>query len=59
LDPTAALVRALEAISKGDRVESFDALQDLCGWLGKGGFLPDVYEAIRKFDQSNEEDSES
>jgi hypothetical protein len=50
LDPTAALIRALEAMRDGDRVEAFDALQDLAGWLAKGGFLPDVYAALRELE---------
>jgi hypothetical protein len=59
LDPTAALIRALQAIRDGDRVEAFNAFRDLTEWMGKGGFLPDVYAAIREFGQTDEEKSDS
>jgi hypothetical protein len=59
MDPTATLRRFLEAVRVGDRVEAFHALQDLAGWLAKGGFLPDIYVAIREFERADEEDSDS
>lgn len=42
MDPTAALRRILEACLDDDRDEVLDAMQDLAGWIEKGGFLPQI-----------------
>lgn len=40
MDPDACWKRALEAIEASDLDEAIAALEDLCTWLGKGGFHP-------------------
>ena len=40
MDPNAALQRFLDALAAGDRTEATEALNDLHGWIVKGGFLP-------------------
>jgi hypothetical protein len=40
MDPNATLDRLLDAIMDGDMTEAGYALEDLTGWIYKGGFKP-------------------
>jgi hypothetical protein len=42
MDPTAALQRFLDACLDDDRDEALEALDDLSGWIRRGGFLPQI-----------------
>jgi len=49
MDPDATLARFLDACNDEDREEATEALEDLLGWIKRGGFLPRRWpRAIRK-----------
>ena len=50
MDPTATLIRLLNAIADEDREETIAALRDLEGWIENGGFLPNLTAAIEAVD---------
>lgn len=46
MDPTQALSEALTALLENDRDSAVDSLENLAGWLSRGGFFPNVDSAI-------------
>jgi parvulin-like peptidyl-prolyl isomerase len=46
MDPQACLLEMLAAVYRGDADESSERLCDLLGWIGKGGFVPDLKTAL-------------
>lgn len=42
MDPTAALIDLLDALSRRDREAAYDRLEALLDWLSKGGVFPRV-----------------
>jgi hypothetical protein len=40
MEPDACLRRLLFAVMEGDRIEAVIAMEDLVGWIDRGGALP-------------------
>lgn len=42
MDPTAALILAIDAIRDDEREDAIDHFENLTAWLRSGGFMPDL-----------------
>ena len=60
MDPTACLLKLLNALADEDRDDAIESCNDLAGWLASGGFFPKTVEAVEEFLESAgvEEESE-